>query len=59
MKIVGTIDLAQFPDHDYDVGKKWLRNQLKSLRKNSFESHERIIVVQQWDYYVKDTKKQV
>jgi radical SAM protein with 4Fe4S-binding SPASM domain len=54
MKIVGTIDLAQFPDHDYDVGKKWLRNQLKSLRKNSFESHERIIVVQQWDYYVKD-----
>jgi radical SAM protein with 4Fe4S-binding SPASM domain len=54
MKIVGTIDLAQFPDHDYNVGKKWLRNQLKSLRKNSFESHERIVVVQQWDYYVKD-----
>jgi len=54
MKIVGTIDLAQFPDHDYDAGKKWLRNQLKSLRKNSFESDERIVVAQQWDYYVKD-----
>lgn len=54
MKIIGTIDLAHFSEHNYDAGKKWLRNQLKSLRKDSFEPDERIVVVQQWDYYVKD-----
>lgn len=53
MKIVGTIDLNKFPKHDYDAGKKWLRTQLKSLRKNCFDADERIVVVQQWDFYVK------
>ena len=53
MKIIGTIDLDNFPKHDYSAGKKWLRNQLKGLRKNCFENDERIVVIQQWDYYVK------
>ena len=33
MKILGTIDLAHFSKQDYDTGKKWLRDQLKNLRK--------------------------
>ena len=54
MKIVGTIDLAHFSKQDYDIGKKWLRAQLKSLRKDRFEDNERIVVMHQWDYYVKN-----
>jgi len=54
MKIIGTIDLAHFSKQDYDTGKKWLRDQVKSLRKDCFETDERIVVVHSWDYYVKE-----
>ena len=57
MKILGTINLADFSKQDYDTGKKWLRNQLKSLRKDQFENNERIIIVHQWDYYIKGEKQ--
>ena len=52
MKIIGTIDLNDFSKYDYDAGKKWLQNQLKSLRKDCFKNDERLVVIQQWDYYV-------
>ena len=45
MKILGTIDLAHFSKQDYDTGKKWLRDQLKNLRKDRFETDERIVVI--------------
>jgi organic radical activating enzyme len=54
MKILGTIDLAYFSKQDYDTGKKWLRTQLKSLRKDRFETDERIVILHSWDYYVKE-----
>ena len=54
MKILGTIDLAHFSKQDYDAGKKWVRDQLKSLRKDCFETDERIVIIHSWDYYVKE-----
>lgn len=54
MKILGTIDLAHFSKQDYDTGKKWLRDQLKNLRKDQFETDERIVIIHSWDYYVKE-----
>jgi radical SAM protein with 4Fe4S-binding SPASM domain len=54
MKIVGTIDLAQFDCKNYDASKLWLRTQLQNLRKDCFESDERIVILHQHDYYVKD-----
>ena len=54
MKILGTIDLAHFSKQDYDAGKKWLQDQLKSLRKDCFETDERIVIIHSWDYYVKE-----
>jgi len=54
MKTLGTIDLAHFSKQDYDTGKKWLRDQLRSLRKDPVETDERIVVVHTWDYYVKE-----
>lgn len=57
MKIVGTIDLAYFSKQNYDSGKRWLREQLQSLRKDCFEPDERIVVIHQWDYYVKNHEK--
>ena len=54
MKILGTIDLVHFSKQDYDAGKKWLRDQLKNLRKDRFETDERIVIIHSWDYYVKE-----
>ena len=54
MKILGTIDLTHFSKQDYDAGKKWLRDQLKNLRKDRFETDERIVIIHSWDYYVKE-----
>jgi len=56
MKIIGTIDLAQFNCDKYDASKLWLRTQLQSLRKDCFENDERIVILHQHDYYVKNSE---
>jgi hypothetical protein len=40
MKIIGTIDLAQFDCDKYDASKLWLRTQLQSLRKDCFKNNK-------------------
>jgi sulfatase maturation enzyme AslB (radical SAM superfamily) len=52
MTLVGTIDLSQFNCHNYDQSKAWLRQQLKSLRKDYYTPDERIVILHNQDFYV-------
>ena len=51
-RIVGTIDLAQWTD-DYEQSTKWLRKQLHTMHKTSYDIDQRIVFLHTKDYYVK------